>query len=167
MDFKIARGRPRCSTCDRELRDGESYYVGLTASEEEGAFARADHCAKCWEGQDLGALTAWWPAEFSLNKKPALLDPDLLWQVFHAARAQKHKDFSQEEMHRFGYVAALGLMRLKKLKLKGTKRAKGTEFLIFQTPGRKASERKQYEVRNPELNEEAVIQVQDRLAELA
>ncbi len=164
MDFKISRGQKQCSVCSRAFADKEKYVTGLLnpRSGEEGTFDRQDFCQSCWERQGPGALTAFWPNQYSTSKKPALLDPDLLWQVFHKARTGKEPD-----MPKFAYVAALGLMRLKKLKLKATKREGKKEILVFETPGRKPKEREEFEIPNPALDEAAVGQVQDRLGDLA
>lgn len=162
MDFKISRGQKQCSVCARPFADKEKFFVGLSPrAGEEGTFDRMDMCAQCWERQGPGALTAWWPNEYSAQKRPALLDPDLLWQVFHKARAGK-----EAEMPKFAYVAALGLMRLKKLKLKATRRTGKGEVLVFETPG-KAKDREEFEIVNPALDEAGVEQVQDRLGDLA
>ena len=92
------------------------------------------------------ALVAFWPNEYSTTKKPALLDPDLLWQVFHKARAGKEPD-----MPKFAYVAALGLMRLKKLKLKATKREGKKEVLVFEVPGAIATAQPDEKLTNPNM----------------
>lgn len=168
MDFKINRGAGKCSVTGREFTDGEKYIVALKPDgEQEGVFQRVDICLEAWERQGDGGYTAWWPTEHSSKRKPALLDPDALWQVFHRAHGPRgeNETFSDDELQRFAYVAALGLMRLKKLKLKGTRRTRKQEFLQFETPGR-ASERQEYEVLNPELDEAGVEQVQDKLSEL-
>ncbi|MBZ0135018.1 MAG: hypothetical protein K8I27_01440 [Planctomycetes bacterium] len=183
MDFKINRGQGKCSITGRAFSDGEKYIVALRPEgEHEGVFTRVDICMEAWERQGEEGYTAFWPTEHSTKRKPALHDPDALWQVFHRARRKNGEDarkpeaeseapeaiddFSREELDRFAYVAALGLLRMKKLKLKGTRRTKRHEFLVFETPGR-ASQRETYEVLNPELDEAGVEQVQDRLSDLA
>lgn len=167
-EFKINRGQPKCSITGRAFADGEKYIVALKPDgEQEGVFQRVDIGLDAWERQGAGGYTAWWPSEYSTTRKPALMDPDVLWQAFHRARGgEPHETFTPEEMQRFAYVAALGLMRLKKLKLKGTRRAGKKEYLVFDTPG-KAKDRATYEVLNPELDEQGVEQVQDKLADLA
>lgn len=163
MDFKIARGQKQCSVCGRSFADKDKFYVGLSPrAGEEGVFDRTDICQPCWDRQGPGNLTAFWPNEYSAQKRPALLDPDLLWQVFHRARKS-----AEAEMPKFAYVAALGLMRLKKLKLKATRRTGKNEVLVFETPGRKPREREEFEIVNPALDEAGVEQVQDRLGDLA
>jgi len=169
MEFKINRGQGKCSVTGRKFEDGEEFIVALSADAEgEGAFTRRDICLDAWARQSPGAFTAWWPSRHSSARKPVLMDPDLLWQIFHNARTQQpgEAEFTPSELNRFAYVAALGLMRLKKLKLKGTRRKGRREWLVFETPG-KAKERVEYEVENPELDEAGVEAVQDRLADLA
>lgn len=63
-------------------------------------------------------------------------------------------------------MAALGLLRLKQLKLKATKRTKAGEVLVFETPP-KVKAKQTYEVPNPALDEKGVAAIQERLAELA
>jgi hypothetical protein len=185
-EFKINRGQGKCSITGRAFQDGEKYIVALKPEgDAEGAFTRVDICMEAWERQGPEGYTAWWPSEYSSKRKPALMDPDALWEVFHKARQtpaegteetgqtpaeeeateETTEQFTQEDLDRFAYVAALGLMRLKKLKLKQTRRAGKREYLVFETPGR-ASQRETYEVLNPELDEAGVEQVQDRLADL-
>ena len=170
MDFKISRSNRQCGICTRRFENREKYFVGLISrSNEEGAFDRADICQQCWERQGAGNLVAWWPAEFSTEKKPVLLDPDLLWQVFHRARgpAESEPKLDPVDRKRFAYVAALGLLRLKQLKLKATKRTKQGELLVFETPAKRVKDKQVYEVNNPELDEAGVQAIHDRLSELA
>lgn len=169
MEFKITRGQGKCSVTGRAFANGEKYIIALNADPaQEGLFQRVEMSLEAWERQPTGAFIAWWPAEHSTNKKPVLMDPDLLWEVFHRARAEQPADskFSAGELDRFAYVAALGLMRLKKLKLKQTRRQGKREFLVFETPG-KGKDRQTFDVANPELDEHGVMQVEERLAELA
>jgi hypothetical protein len=169
MEFKINRGQGKCSVSGRKFDDGEKFIVALSADPaNEGAFVRQDISAEAWERQAQGSFTAWWPSQHSSARKPVLMDPDLLWQIFHNARAEQTGEpkYTPTEMNRFAYVAALGLMRLKKLKLKGTRRKGKREWLVFDTPG-KAKERQEYEVENPELDEAGVEAVQDKLSDLA
>ena len=177
-EFKINRGQGKCSITERAFTDGEKYIVALKPDGElEGAFTRVDICMEAWERQGEAGYIAWWPTEYSTKRKPALLDPDALWEVFHKARRKEDEapapeaptevaEFSREDLDRFAYVAALGLMRLKKLKLKETRRKGKREYLVFDTPGR-AAQRETYEVLNPELDEAGVENIQDRLADLA
>lgn len=179
-EFKINRGQGKCAITGREFADGEKYIVALRPEgEQEGVFTRVDICMEAWERQGEAGYTAWWPTEFSTKRKPALMDPDALWEVFHKARrapaetpetapegAEQTGQFSREDLDRFAYVAALGLMRLKKLKLKETRRKGKREYLVFDTPGR-TGQRESYEVLNPELDEAGVENIQDRLADLA
>lgn len=169
MEFKIARGQGKCSITGRKFEDGEVFIVALSADPaNEGAFVRRDICKEAWDRQSPGAFTAYWTSQHSTARKPVLLDPDLLWQIFHNARAEQTGEakYTPEELNRFAYVAALGLLRLKKLKLQRTRRQGKKEWLVFETPG-KAKERQEYEVQNPELDEAGVEAVQDRLADLA
>lgn len=165
MEFKITRGSGRCTVTGRKFEDGEQFIVALSPDpKEEGLFQRQDICLAAWQRQSAGAFAAFWPSRYSVAKKPVLLDPDMLWQVFHRARTPVEGD-DAAEMPRFAYVAALGLMRLKKLKLKGTRRQGKTEHLVFETPG-KGKDRETYEVVNPGLDEAGIEKVQDRLSEL-
>lgn len=178
-EFKISRGQGKCAVTGRAFTDGETYVVALKPEgEQEGVFQRIDICMEVWERQGEAGYAAWWTTEHSSNPKPALYDPDVMWEVFHKARRTDEEKlkadesgedappvFSQDDLNRFAYVAALGLMRMKKLKLKGTRRTGKREYLVFETPGR-ASQRQTYDVLNPELDEAGVEQIQERLSEL-
>jgi hypothetical protein len=162
-EFKISRGSGRCSVTGREFTDGEKYMVALSAdAAQEGVFHRVEISMEAWKRQQEGAFVAFWPNEFSSKRKPVLMDPDLLWEVFHRAR-NPQTEGSPQDLQRFAYVAALGLMRLKKLKLQGTRRERRTEYLIFHTPGK---DKQTLEVVNPELDEDGVMQVEERLGEM-
>lgn len=168
MDFKISRGQGKCSITGRKFEDGEVFIVALSAdAAQEGVFVRRDICKEAWDRQSPGAFTAWWPSQFSAARKPVLQDPDLLWQIFHRARAGHADDqkYTAEQLNRFAFVAALGLMRMKKLKLKATRRKGRQEIMVFETPG-KAKDRAVYEVLHPELDEAGIESVQDQLADL-
>ncbi|MCC7510409.1 MAG: hypothetical protein IT464_13695 [Planctomycetes bacterium] len=166
-EFKINRGQGKCSVTGRAFADGEKYFVALSADpEHEGVFSRVDICMEAWERQSPGAFIAFWPAEYSSKRKPTLMDPELLWEIFHRARQpQTDEKFTPDDLNRFAYVAALGLMRLKKLKLQGTRRAGKTEYLLFDTPG-KGKDKQSYEVLNPALDEHGVMKVEERLSDL-
>jgi hypothetical protein len=184
MDIKITRGQGKCAVTGRAFEDGERYVIALSADpEQEGVFQRTEIAQDAWERQNEGAFIAFWHAEYSKRKKPVLLDPDMLWEVFHRARMpqpeptesaepaegeegkEQEEGLTPEDLQRFAYVAALGLMRLKKLKLSGTRRDGKTEYLVFDTPG-KSKDRQTYEVLNPELDEQGVMLVEERLSEL-
>lgn len=186
MEFKINRGQGKCSITGRAFTEGERYVVALQphpeAGEDEGAFRRLEICEEAWETQDPAGFTAWWPTEHSVKRKPPLYDPDALWEIFHKTRRKKGEEntlqqdenaiesgdveeFSREDLDRFAFVAALGLMRMKKLKLERTRRRGKREYMVFHTRGRKR-ERQTFEVLNPELNEGGIEQVQERLADL-
>ena len=173
MDFKITRGQGKCSVSDKVFADGEQYMIALMPdSDVEGHFQRIEVCLEVWERQDPAGYTAFWPAEFSVNKRPALLDPDLLWEIFYRARTPiepkegEEPEYTAHELSQFEFVAALGLMRLKKLKMKDTVRKKGIEFMRFQTPGKRSKDRLTYEVKSEGLDEKGILAVQDRLADL-
>jgi hypothetical protein len=167
-DFKISGRHGKCSVTGRQFLDGEKYMVALSPdAQQEGVFQRVEISLEAWERQAEGAFIAFWPDEYSSKRKPALMDPDLLWEIFHRARQPIDEDsqFTEADMQRFAYVAALGLMRLKKLKLQGTRREGRAEYLVFDTPG-KGKEKQTYEVLNPGLDEHGVMSVEERLGDL-
>lgn len=166
MEFKIGRGRGECSVSGKQFEDGESYIVALKSIDDDGAYERVEICQEVWDRQGSEGFVAWWPAEHSVNRKPVLLDPDMMWEVFHRAREGKtSEEFSKQDMQAFALVAALGLMRMKKLKLTGTKRKGEDEIMIFATRGRRKKET--FELVNPGMDEDAIDKVQERLADLA
>ncbi len=132
--------------------------------------------SEAWERQGRDDITAWWRAEFSTTRRPLLVDADALWEIFHKARRDKdeaaaddeadvEEGFGRDELDRFAYVAALGLIRLKKLNLKSTRRHGALSYMVLETRGRKSA-RDTYEVVDVNLTEEESAQVQERLAEL-
>lgn len=167
MEFKISRSGKQCSVCARKFKNGEKYYAGLVARpKEEGVFDRADVCAECWKRQGSGSFVAHWLSEFTTERRPLVYDPDSLWQVFHRALSTEEAGKRDAaELKRFAYVAALGLMRLKHLKLIDSKRTKAGDFMVLETR-KNPKERKVYQVEDLGLDEKGIEAIQDRLAEL-
>ena len=161
MDFKIERPSPTCATCSHKYRDGEELTTALVQVDDKPTFKRLDICSRCFNEQDQSQLTCFWANTHSEKRRSPLLDVDVLWQVFHNTQPKGESD---EKSREFAYVASLGLMRLKQLKLDTTKKKGDVEYLVFHTKGNK-SQRSSYEVRDPRLDEKGIERVQDNLAD--
>ncbi|KAA0210214.1 hypothetical protein EDM80_13400 [bacterium] len=175
MDFKISRSSRQCSVCSRRFDDGEKFHVGLMSRpREDGVFDRVDICRSCWDRQGPGNVAAHWVSQFSREKKHAIFDPDFLWSVFHKCRpgaeaeaAASVQELSAADRARFAYVAALGLVRMKQLKSKNTRRTARGEFMMLETSGRREKDRQRFEILSVAMTDDEMQAIQDRLAELA
>lgn len=175
MDFKISRSSRQCSVCSHRFEDGEKLHVGLiTRPREEGVFDRVDICRPCWDRQGPGNVVAHWVSQFSREKKHAIYDPDFLWSVFHKCRpgaeteaAASARELSAVDRARFAYVAALGLVRMKQLKSKESRRTRKGEIMTLETLGRREKDRQRFEILSVSMTDDEMQAIQDRLSELA
>lgn len=157
MQMRIEKGALTCRVCGMPFADGEQYVVALKETEVEEKFDRSDVCLRCWPRQDDTSFRCYWRSNFATVKRSPLLDPDLLWQVFHRTIAR----VGEAESESFLYVSALALLRLKQLKLEDERDEDGRRFLIFAL--RRGKER--YHVPDIRLDEKGIEVIQDRLAD--
>lgn len=160
MQIKLEKPAPRCSVCGREFGDKEEFTAALIAGAEDDAFARSDICNDCWPAQDHAQYHCYWTSSFNQEQRSPLLDPDLLWQVLHRSLPSV---FDRQEAAEFAHIAALALLRMKKLKLVDEKEEQGRNVMVFD--GSKKRER--YHVPDVSLTEARMTELQEQLREFA
>jgi hypothetical protein len=152
-DYQIQPVTRRCAATGRELRTGEKFYTALL--DEGGKFIRQDFSAEAWQGPPEGAFSFWMgrvPAADE-SQRPRI-DEDLLFDCFQRLEGQK-----EPEKINFRYVVALLLMRRKRFKFEEARTADGQERLCLRC----VKTRNTYEVVNPGLSEEQMVDVQQEV----
>lgn len=152
-DYDIAGPTRRCAATGRELLPGDRFYAVL--ADEAGKFVRKDFAADAWGGPPAGAVAFWAgrvpPAD--RPRKPTVNDELLLDWFHHLAGSP---DPARANLR---YVAALLLMRRKRLKFEDLRRADGRDVLVL----RDAKSGGRHEVPDPRLTEAEIAAVQDEV----
>ena len=79
-EYEISRSTGRCAATQRELKEGEPYFVVLI--ETVVAFERRDYSVDSWEGPPEGAF-CFWRARVPVKKKgPMVVDHGVLIHLF-------------------------------------------------------------------------------------
>jgi hypothetical protein len=151
IDYQIQPSTRRCSATGRELRPGERYYSVLL--EENGKFVRKDYSAEAWQGAPKDAFSFWMgrlmPPQ---GKRRQPIDDEMLMECF-----QRLEDSLEPSRIRFRYVAALLLMRRRRLKFEETRQDDSQEVLILRCVRTGI----RHPVINPVLTDEELASVQD------
>jgi hypothetical protein len=152
-DYQIQVNTRRCAVSGRELRPGERYYSVLL--DEGGKFHRLDYSSESWQGPPAGAFS-FWSGRISADQgdRRPQIDDDLLLECFQRLEAD-----TDPGRVNFRYVAALLLMRRKRLKFEEARTEGDREVLSL----REVRSRTLHQVVNPRLNEEAMATVQDEV----
>lgn len=193
MDYRFGKASGLCTACGRGFEDREKYISALREplddapaegaaagaqgtqgppggddQEEDRGFARLDLCHDCWLQTDRDPLYSWWQGiKAPTPRKPPTEDQEFLWALL--SRTRRHADSDAPEGGRdmqaagHAYVAALGLLRLKHLKLGRHFRQDGREFLVFT--GRE-SRRHEIVILDPGFNDDQFGVVESQLEEL-
>ena len=157
MDWEIAKSQQKCQACERVFQEQEEYFSGLY--DQDNKFIRKDFCAECWEKQARETLYSFWktrciPKEEKVKK---FVDDSVIMDFF--TRLQDAQDPAKKN---FRYVLALLLMRKRLLKFDDIKKGEGGEALILRYP----AEDRVFEVYNPQLTEEQIMQVTEEVGQI-
>ncbi|VTS02257.1 hypothetical protein [Tuwongella immobilis] len=151
--YSVQAPSRRCSATDRELHEGEKIVSVLL--EENGQFVRKDYAENAWKGAPEGAI-AFWQSRIPTSKgtKRPTINDDMLMECLD--RLADHVDPGQV---RFRYVAALLLMRRRRLKFDEVTHLAGQDRmrLTCSKSGRK------FDVIDPHLNESELESVQSEV----
>jgi len=142
-----------CSRSGRKLEPGERYAGAVF--EELGKLVRRDTAIECWTGPPPGTVAHWLgkvPAT-AAKRKPELNEGILFDCLDHLAGADDAGKIA------FRYVAALLLMRKKKLKFEDATRTERAEILILKD----SRTGKRIEVIDPHMVESEIEAVQDEV----
>lgn len=153
IDYDIAAPSRVCSATGRELKPGEPFMAVLL--EEAGKFVRKDYAVEAWPGPPQGAI-AFWSGKIppvDRPRKPSFND-DLLLEWFQHLAGN-----NEPNRQNIRYVVALLLMRRKRFKFEDVQRQGETDVLIL----RDARNGTRYEIRDPRLNDEEIVAVQDEV----
>jgi len=152
-EYQIQPHSRRCAATGRELRPGEKFFSALV--EEGNHFLRRDYSAEAWQGAPEGAF-GFWAGKVPVDDqqhKPRF-DDDLLVDCF--LRLEGETDPGRVN---FRYVVALLLMRRRRFKFEQAFTQGETERISLRCV--RSGER--YEVVNPRLNPEEMVQVQEEV----
>ena len=180
MDYRFGKASGLCTACGASFADGERYTSALREpfeqpedagdddEREDPGFLRMDLCTACWLTADREPLYSWWQGvKAPTPRKPPTEDQEFLWALL--SRARRHADLDAPDGGRdmqaagHAYVAALGLLRLKHLKLGRHFRSEGHEFLVFT--GRE-SRRHEIVILDPGFSDDQFLLVEEQLEEL-
>jgi hypothetical protein len=150
-DYQIQPNTRRCAASGRELQPGERYYSVL--AEEGGKFVRKDYAGDAWQGPPPGAFGFWAgrvPPPQGKRRQP--IDDDVLLDCLQRLEGQE-----EPGRVKFRYVAALLLLRRRRLRLEGVRQDGPQEVLEFRCPRTGARHR----VVNPCLQDDEIAAVQE------
>src|SRR3954454_24070204 len=149
MDYQIQPNSRRCALTGRELQPGERFYSALV--EEAQQFVRRDYSLEAWQGPPAGAFSFWTGrVPTGQEKVKPRFDDDLLEECFHRLEGQ-----TEPGRLNFRYVVALLLMRRRRFKYETSRLEEGVERMTLRCLRTGAA----YEVVNPRLNDEEMLQV--------
>jgi hypothetical protein len=150
-EFEIQGPTRVCAASGRELRPGDRFVGVLTA--EGGTFVRRDYAAEAWPGPLDGAL-AYWSGKVPADDRPhrPFVNEAVLLDCFDRLAAATEPDGLN-----FRYVAALLLMRKKRLKFEDVVRDEsGRDVLLVRDSRGGAVHR----VIDPHLTDDQIAAVQ-------
>jgi hypothetical protein len=160
-EYKIGTPSRQCLACAKVFGVGDEYFSAVAETAEEDRLERQDFCPGCWKADQ--AYFSFWKTRVpepgqSVQHGPRLVDMGRLLQLFeHLA------DAPDEPAQRFRYVLALVLMRKRRLRILESRRLPGGgEKLTLREVGTQ----RVHEVSCPNISEEEIRSVADRLGEI-
>jgi len=149
-EYRIEPSTRRCRVSGRELRPGERCFTVLL--DQGGSFVRHDYAAENWSGPPPEAFSFWQGRVAADGPRKPVVDDEVLMDCF--ARLEGR---TEPARLRFRYVAALLLMRRKRLRFEEARTEDGREVLLLRC-SRKGTK---HRVVNPCLCDEELAEVQD------
>jgi hypothetical protein len=150
-DYEIQGPGRVCAATGRPLNPGDRFHAVLI--EQNGKLLRTDYAAEAWPGVPPGAVAHWAGRVPRSDKprKPVINDELLLDCLDRLATA------TDAESRNFRYVAALLLMRRKRLRFEDVIRDDaGHDVLVLQ----ESKSGTVYQVMDPRLTDEQAARVQ-------
>jgi hypothetical protein len=150
-DYEIQGPTRTCAATGRELKPGDRFHAVLT--ERDGKFIRADFAAEAWPGAPPEAVAHWSgrvPAD-DRPRKPVIND-EVLLDCFN-----RLKDAPDGDGLNFRYVAALLLMRRKRLRFEDVARDEAGRDVLLLKDARGGAI---HSVVDPRLTEDQIAAVQ-------
>lgn len=153
IDYRIQPHSRRCCMTGRDLLPGEKYFSALV--DEDHQLVRKDYSNEAWQGPPQGAFGYWTGRMPQDNERHRPhIDDELLLECFHRLEGQ-----TDQGKLSFRYVAALLLMRRKRLRFTDAHVVNGQEVLVVFC----SRDKKKYEVINPQLSEQQIADVQEEV----
>jgi hypothetical protein len=152
-EYQIQPNTRRCASSGRELRSGDKFYSVLR--EEDGKFVRQDYSGEAWQGPPPGSFSFWTgriPTGEENRRLP--VDEEVLMDCLQRLEGER-----EPARVNFRYVAALLLMRRKRLKFEEARTEGDREILLLRC----VRTRNTYRVLNPRLTEEEMAAVQEEV----
>jgi hypothetical protein len=152
-EYQIDANTRRCAASGRELQVGERFFSVLL--QDGSRLVRRDYSSEAWKGAPHGAI-GFWSGRIPAGTEPRRLpiDDDLLLDCLERLEGE-----TDPARMRFRYVAALLLMRRKRLKFEQAATEEGQEVLLLRCP----RSRNLHRVVNPRLTEEEMAAVQEEV----
>ena len=162
-EYQISKLTGRCSSCGKELAQGDEFVAAVLPGTGDQEFARQDHCPACWESRpkDGGPpVLAEWRSRVPQKeeKKKLFVDDEVLIQFF---RRLESEDDPARRCFRF--VLALVLMRKKLLvydRLEKLEGGRDAWQMHFRRGGTAAT------VIDPHLDAEGIARASQQLGEV-
>lgn len=155
-DRAVKRPEDVCASCEEKF-GAEAIVVTALELTSEG-FQRTDRCGACYDAEEREPFSFWRRAlPKDLANRPRRLDLAFLSEFF---RRLDGKD--DAHARRVMWIVALLLLRKKILELSDRKSEGDVETLVLHFK----NEEKEYEVADPQLDDEAMSSIEDDLARI-
>ncbi len=162
VDHRIARPSGICAATGERIEPGSPCVATLREGGDDGGLERADYSLAAWEsGARPEGLVCYWrtTVPHSDSERKVFVDDDVLMDVFERLGGD---DRRQRVAYRF--ILGLILLRKKKVKYVGRKGQGESERWLFVPTG--SAEAEPIEVINPHLSDEDVRELTDQLGEV-
>ena len=153
MEWKIQKGGRECERCRRAFGEGEEHFSQLFL--ETQACRRENVCAACWSSPASEAFSFWKTRRPEAGAPPPDNRPAQL-AAFQKLAAEAGEDPNRRKLL---FLLALLLVRKRVLKLSGSDRAGGQEFITVQVAATGESHR----VLNPDIKPEELVALQEEI----
>lgn len=152
-DYEIQGPTRVCAATGRELKPGDRFHAVLT--ERDGKLVRTDYAAEAWPGAAPDAV-AHWTGRVQADDKPRkpVVNDDILLGCF-----ERLKDSTDADGLNFRYVAALLLMRRKRLRFEDVIHDADRDVMLLKDAKGGAV----HQVTDPRLTDEQIAAVQVEL----
>jgi hypothetical protein len=153
MDYQIQPNTRRCCVTGTELPPGSRFYSVLLV--KDGKLVRQDYSSAAWAGPPPGAFSFWSgrvPAQE--QGRQLRIDDELLLDCLQRLQGQ-----TEPERVNFRFVAALLLMRRKRLRFEQARTQENQEILCLRC----SRTGNLVEVVNPQLRDEEMAAVQEEV----
>ncbi len=155
-EWQISKPLGVCAGSGLQINPGNQYYGALIEGQED--LERQDFSVEFWQKNKPDVYCYWkttMPDE--TLKKKIFVDDDMLMSFF-----ERLEDETDQEKADFRFVLMLVLMRKRLLKYLGSRKSDAGE--IWQL--KKMSTKETIEVLNPELSEDSIGQLRDKIGQI-